>query len=42
MCDLRRLTTGIVMSGIGVEYLESSSIDEEQVVDLTAITELDL
>ena len=43
-CDLRRLTTGVVMSGIGVEYLESSSTDEERVVevDLTAIPELDL
>ena len=41
-CDLRRLMTGVVVSGIGVEYLESSSTDEERVVDLTAITELDL
>ena len=40
-CDLRRLTTGVVVYGIGVEYLESSSTDEERVVDLTAMTELD-
>ena len=41
-CDLRRLMTGVVVSGIGVEYLESSLTDAERVVDLTAITELDL
>ena len=43
-CDLRRLMTGVVVSGIGVEYLESSSTDEERVVevDLMATTELDL
>ena len=40
-CDLRRLTTGVVVSGIEVEYLESSSTDEERVVDLTAMMELD-
>ena len=41
-CDLRRLTIGVVVSGIGVEYLESSSTDDERVVvDLTAMTELD-
>ena len=42
-CDLRRLTTGSVVSGIGVEYLESSSTDDERVVevDLTAMMELD-
>ena len=42
-CDLRRLMTGVVVSGIGVEYLEMSSNDEEREVgDLIAITELDL
>ena len=41
-CDLRRLTTGVVVSGIGVEYKESSSTDDERVVvDLTAMMELD-
>ena len=42
-CDLRRLTTGSVVSGIGVEYLESSSTDDERVVevDLTAMMELE-
>ena len=42
-CDLRRLTTGVVVSGIGVEYLESSSTDDERVVevDLTAMMELE-
>ena len=41
-CDLHRLMMGVVVSGTGVEYLESSSADDEWVVvDLTAMTELD-
>ena len=42
-CDRRRLTIGVVVSGIGVECLERSSNDEEwEVGDLIAIMELDL
>ena len=41
-CDLRRLMTGVVVSGIGVVCLEMSSNDEEREVgDLTVMTELD-
>ena len=41
-CDLRRLMTGIVVSGMGVVCLEMSSNDEEQEVgDLIVMTELD-
>ena len=41
-CDRRRLTIGVIVSGIGVECLEMSSNDEEREVgDLIAMTELD-
>ena len=41
-CDLRLLTVGVVVSGIGVECLEMSSNDDEhEVRDLMTMTKLD-